>query len=134
MATGRLVRTLKGFDYDLGFASSTAFSPEGHYIAAGGGSLKSSDHAFMIWDVETGMAAQDVPGPWIYGLAYSPDGRILALARSGGVLLWDVSAERELAILQGNDVSSLAFSPDGTLLVIGSLAGAVRVLDVPNSP
>jgi WD40 repeat protein len=135
VATGRLVGTLEGFDYDAGFGSSAAFSPDGLHIAAGGGTFGSNAHAILIWDLETGMAVQDMLGGWIYDLAYSPNGRILAIARSSGVQLWDVGAERDLAILPaGGNVNSLAFSPDGTLLVIGTLQGGITLLNVPDRP
>jgi WD40 repeat protein len=64
-----------------------------------------------------------------YGLAISPDGRLLAVAHlqsdanytkySGGIVLWDVATGKEKARLQHSPprgVTQVAFSPDGKTL------------------
>jgi WD40 repeat protein len=64
-------------------------------------------------------------------LAFSPDGRWLAGARSkGGVWLWDLRARKRVRTYpaDGADLPGFAFSPDGTRLVIA--ADAVRVYPV----
>jgi WD40 repeat protein len=56
-------------------------------------------------------------------LAFSPDGRYLAMARgTPAIHLWDVVAGREVGRLQGHEggVLSLAFTPDGRHLLSGS--------------
>ncbi len=68
--------------------------------------------------VQTGHAG------WIYSVAYSPDGKLLASGSSDQtVKLWDVATGTELRSLRGHtyNVESIAFSRDGTLLV--SLGG-----------
>jgi WD40 repeat protein len=57
------------------------------------------------------------------GLAFSPDGKLLAVASTYGFAkLFDVDAPRELATLHGflMGVHSVAFSADGTRLALGS--------------
>ena len=53
-----------------------------------------------------------------YSVAYSPDGRLLAVAGSNQefVEIWDVSERKRIAILQPNEGSLVAFSPRGDLL------------------
>ncbi len=55
-------------------------------------------------------------------LAFSPDGRYLAMAKdTPEIHLWDVLAGRELGLLEGHEgsVVSLLFSPDGKRLFSG---------------
>ena len=56
-------------------------------------------------------------------VAFSPDGRTLALAsREGTVQLWDVASGKTLAVLKGHSsaVRRVAFSPDGRTLASGA--------------
>ena len=56
------------------------------------------------------------------GIAFSPDGRHLAVATSMGVWLYDAETFDELTLLTGHkeEVTVVAFSPDGTKLASGS--------------
>ena len=71
-------------------------------------------------------------GP-VISLAFSPDGKTLALGNSGGTIkLWDVPPGKERATLKGHTspVWSVAFSPDGKTLASGS--GATIQLATPD--
>ena len=74
--------------------------------------------------------------PQIFDLAYSPDGKLLALAGYREVRLVDASSNQELAKLTGHagTVRALAFSRDGKLLAaaggLPAQSGEVLIWDV----
>ena len=65
-------------------------------------------------------------------VAFSPDGRSLAVASGIGVWLYDGGIARERALLVGHkdEVTSVSFSRNGTTLVSGSRDGTVKLWDV----
>ena len=71
---------------------------------------------------------------WGRGLAFSPDGRLLAVGSFTEVplSLWDLSAAGVVGRLQCDpgQVESLAFSPDGALLAVAGYSTAALVCDV----
>jgi WD40 repeat protein len=66
-----------------------------------------------------------------YGLAFSPDGRVLAIKDGDEILLWN-SQTRALDRLldQGRSAGTLAFSPDGKLLASVDYIGRISIRDV----
>jgi WD40 repeat protein len=70
-------------------------------------------------------------------LAFSPDGKLLAVANSDyydpSVLIYSVQDFTGLATIKGNweIITALAFTSDGTGLLGGSMDGTVRLWGVP---
>jgi WD40 repeat protein/serine/threonine protein kinase len=84
---------------------------------------------------------------WVWSVAYSPDGRLIASAGGGNpyfgtqgpgsiqpgeVILWDAATGKRLRTLGGHKhlVQSAAFSPDSQRLITASLDGVAKVWDV----
>lgn len=81
------------------------------------------------------VLAKDAPTHSMGRVAFSPDGRTLAIISSKWyrtVKLWDTTTGRERHILTGHtdEVSSVAFSPDGRMLASGSGDTTVKLRNV----
>jgi WD40 repeat protein len=130
-ATGKLVQTLGGAS-DL--VRALAFSPDGKWLAGGGGRPSRSGEV-VLWDLATGQAARTIEGhrDYVYAVAFSPNGRFLATASyDKNARLWYPGTGKERAKLKEHldAVFALAFSPDGKWLATGSGDRTVKVWDV----
>lgn len=69
-------------------------------------------------------------GP-VFGLAWSPDSRLLAASSYAKVQVWDAASRKEIASLvePSHFVWGLAWSPDGTRLAAAGQDGRVQVWD-----
>ena len=83
------------------------------------------------WRLPEGAKARLGKGD-IREIAYSPNGKHLAVAGSIGIWLYDMTTYQEVALWTGYmvPISSIAFSPDGKTIVSGSNDGNVRLWDV----
>jgi WD40 repeat protein len=101
-------------------------SPDGKTLATAEG----AEGLVRLWDFASGkeLATLCRLGCAINGLAYSPDGRTLALAAQDATIrLWEVVGGRELRRMKGDEsVGNLAFSPDGKVLA-SAVEGVSRV-------
>jgi WD40 repeat protein len=127
----RIVRPSKG-------AQNVVLSPDGRTMFAAG--TGPSDTAVLIWDQSDRLHPRRIGEPLtahtlpVFGLAISPDGRVLATGgRDQAVRLWDVADPAHpaaLGELPGNragTIYSLAFAPDGRTLAAGSSGRVVRL-------
>ncbi len=81
------------------------------------------------WSLPEGAKARLGKGI-VNEIAYSPNGKHLAVASSIGIWLYDMIKYQELALLTENNsgpVSSVAFSPDGNTIISGNEDGSVSV-------
>ena len=142
--TGEIITTLLG--HTLGVTGLT-FSPDGALLAsaAPGAAVRQEDDTIRLWDIATKQTITTFTtpkgtvsfpsSPKVTGLAFSPDGALLASGgwgNDGKIRLWDVATRQAIATLEGHQfqVFSLAFSPDGTLLASASRDGMMLLWDI----
>jgi WD40 repeat protein/serine/threonine protein kinase len=103
---------------------SVAFSPDGQFLATGGGDGQDGSEELILWEAATARTKWSFRGRnrGIKGLAFHPDGRLLASRTQDGYLkVWDVQTGREpLSLGRHKGSGHLAFNPDGSRLALTS--------------
>jgi WD40 repeat protein len=130
MDAGNLVSEMEGSHNSV----KVAYSSDGRVLAAGDSGW-AEEFAVRLWDPETGVLQRTLQGHSkdVGGLAFTPDGQILASGDWGGTTrLWDVATGEELSRLeQGHAVYGAAFRPDGGRLATAGFDGLIWVWGVP---
>src|SRR5262249_16795186 len=112
------------------------------------------EEAVKLWDLATGKVRATLKGPagpFNHGLAFSPDGKVLAVCGTQNkkykfdnvVLLWDPATGKQLAALKAHQVRivddqfdnilrAVAFLRDGTLVTAGD--DAIRIWEAEKRP
>jgi WD40 repeat protein len=127
VATGRIRRDIQGPDGDC---RTVAVSPDGKRVAA---TAFRPDRKFhlAVFDVDSGKSLYTAEGT---ALAYSPDGRWLAVREADGktVALRDAQTHEVVARLGAHRdlINSAAFSPDSRRLATCSADRTVRVWQI----
>jgi WD40 repeat protein len=111
--TGRLGRVIQG---PLPPVRNAVLSPHGRQLAV---SVETENIAHL-YDCATGAERQLAGhGDFVSGLAFSPDGALLATGSMDGTIrLWDTGSGQSIASLPGHmqETTEVAFSPDGRTL------------------
>jgi WD40 repeat protein len=144
VANGSLLRAIP---WDVSDFGTVVFSPDGRTLASEGTDTAALWNTADTKQVPFLLLPPSTPAPrkgkptrgW--GLAYSPDGKTLAMGGSHGqddgfLTLWDVSAATssfkagvELAAIK-RPITTVAFSPDGKTIAAGSMDGRLVLWDV----
>ncbi|HZS05184.1 MAG TPA: caspase family protein [Blastocatellia bacterium] len=121
VASGKWLLKLPGH---RSMVHAVVFSPDGRTLVSGAGF---SQMETALWDTATGTKIRTLPG---MGLAFSSDGKTLAVANDDNVIeLWDAATGAKLHTLEGS-ASPAAFSPDGKFLATGGADNSIRLWDV----
>jgi WD40 repeat protein len=110
-----------------------ASSQEGILAAAYG--PYDDDGGVILWDFQTGKRIRTIPARAVYDLAFSPDGKLLAVGSSGGQLaLWSVAnaagiRDYEMQKMELAGINKVAFSPDGKTLAAALINGKIYLLN-----
>jgi RNA polymerase sigma factor (sigma-70 family) len=112
--------------------TALAYAPDGKTVATGG-----EGGTLYLYDAATGKLLRELPraGQGVKGVAFAPDGKMLAVAGglSASVGIWDAESGTLVRTItdpdkDGGFASAVAYSPDGKTLAVTSY-GAVRLLD-----
>lgn len=131
-------KELRTFKEHQGGVIAIAISPDGKHIASG-----STDGIVLLWEAGSGnviASRRDLVekgrlpyGPSsIRGLAFSPDGKRLALVgEMGSIRIWEHATGKDVFVQKSEAKSqnAVAFRPDGKQIAVADNDGAVRVLD-----
>jgi WD40 repeat protein len=126
-------RPLPGREVHKGPVTALAFHPDGHRIAT---SAADVSKGVKIWDMlhHEPLAVLDLQGVYADSMAFSPDGKLLALGRNGGQLsFWEPETGNYRvgnAPTAGPGNDSLVFSTDGAVIATSSGDGSVWITDV----
>jgi serine/threonine protein kinase len=115
---------------------TVTFAPDGRTIA-----IAPNYYNVDIWDLTKNPPAKlpelglyNDPRTFPSSLAYSPDGKMLAVGIGGGWGLWDMTGKvpKKIRIVGGEDGTRVAFTPNGKTVVSSSKDGKVMITDVGN--
>lgn len=124
VGTGEQLRIMRGDN--LRERISAACSPDGKLVAMG-----AKGRGIYVYEASSGKEVLhlDIGDNWISGLAFAPDGKLLA--SSGGRLeIWDMTTGKLRTSLKTPPGSySVAFSPDGKHIASGH-GSKIRLWDV----
>jgi len=107
-----------------------AISPQGKYFAATT-RVDAKDARMYVWSIDTGQKLLDYddPGRDSGRVAFSADGKKLAIAGSPIMVIEIGSGKRRAMEKPAMKINHMAISPDGKLLALGGAGGEIAVID-----
>jgi len=131
-STGKLLYQLTAQSY---LVTAIAFAPDGKTLATAGGRRRPDDgsveRVLVLWDAATGKELRRLgpSGDWVASLAWSPDGKALAVGSPGTIHLFDPATGQELRPFPGHreGIYQLAVAPDGKTIATAAGDDTIRV-------
>jgi hypothetical protein len=113
--------------------SVVAFTPDGKTVA-GMPAQHVEDASVRFWDVATGKEVRQLDNDQpFFGMAFSADGKRLALGGQQRVEVWDAATGDDVRVFTGAPNSlyrTLAFSPDGKTLAVSGVDTTVQLWEM----
>lgn len=118
------------------FRPVVAFSPDGKFLAS-----SAVNNSLMLWLPNVKSINEGTMWNWIKAIAFHPDGQILAVGRSEGMvelvkpktmqIIGTLPKEPESVRIKEpgtlSEITSVAFSPDGEAIAVGSVNSTVKL-------
>lgn len=128
------LRPLTPFEGMTDLVRAVAYSPDGTALAAGGGTPGVAGEVVLL-DAATGAVRHTLAGhrDYVYHLAFSPDGRLLATCGYDRLIrIWETATGKPVSVLREHTeaVFAVAFSPDGKLLASAAADRSVKLWEV----
>ena len=136
VSDGNLLRVFQGMFCEV---NNMAFSPDGETVAIGGATdhfrADPTDFAVKVIRVSDGerlptLEVYPAAYGYISGMAFSPDGSLLATVSMGEIALWQIPDGQQVRTMTwGGEEAAIhvAFSPDGRFLAAGTGDGTVQL-------
>lgn len=117
------------FTENFGGVLSVAFSPNGHYVAAG-----TANNEVRTWNVADGKQQSSYKGhmDWVNSVAYNHDGTLIASGSNDhSIRIWNSETGESIEIQEAHKyrVRSVTFSPNKGILASGGGDEIVRIWD-----
>ncbi|KAJ8590259.1 WD40 repeat-like protein, partial [Rhizopogon salebrosus TDB-379] len=114
-------KTVLAIETGLSSVWAVIYSPDTTMIATGG--YSEEEEYLKIWDAKTGTLVANLKGHiYVFGIAISPNGRILASASYDNTArLWNLENSQPIGspLQHDNSLYCVSFSIDGKLLATG---------------
>jgi ankyrin repeat protein len=109
-----------------------AFQPDGNAIVSGS---METESALKLWDFRRqnendARKLSEMPR----AVAFSPDGKTVAVATSEGIRLWKPAQRGFESITSGHDAVWVAYDPSGKMLAFEDAGGNLHVADAAGKP
>lgn len=113
-----------GVRYEI---TSICFSPDNRFLAVG------TDYGLTIYNLSDWTILHHEPEKYVSDIAFSFDGKVLAMADRRKLTLWTIETFTPIAVLSGKGIMSTSLvveiSPDDKYIAGGGMDGIVRIWD-----
>lgn len=123
---GRVLRRFRLGDHE-NYLSSIAFAPQGHRLAVSS-LVVDKDNAWICDDDGTHVMGRACGGIQ-YGVAWSPDGRLVAVVGGQGVYVLNAATGEVAYSLNTSAAQAVASSKDGSRWAVATLGGSYSLWD-----